>query len=152
MNADQSTAPGRPASAPGIDVGFLRRVHLTGVALSLLISLLTAFYVSPRWGLGFLCASLWSVTNLWVLERLLRAAVRPSGRDPRTILLAGLVKIPILYALLLWMLAAGSFPTMALLTGMGLPLLVIVLKVLGRMVVKRGDHSSSHEAHPVDPS
>ena len=155
MSPESTTSLGRsPSPAPasaGIDAGFLRRVQVTGVVLSLLVSAFTAFYLSPIWGLGFLCASLWSVANLWVLERLLRAALRPSGRDAKVILVAASAKIPILYGLLLWMVIAGAFPAGALLTGMSLPLIVILLKVVGSLLTGGGSMASAR-TQSVDPS
>jgi hypothetical protein len=152
MNAEPTTTPRSSASSlAGLDPGFLRRVHLTGLVLALVSSAFALYYAGPHWALGFFCASLWSVTNLWVLERLLRAALQPRDRNTRTILVAGSLKIPILYALLLWMLAGADFPAVAVLTGMSIPLVVIVLKVAGRLIAPRDD-AAARNAHPVDPS
>ncbi len=119
------------AATPALDREFLRRVYFASLGLTLLFGLGTAVRVDPRFGLALTLSGLWSTANLWVLERLLRAAVRPTGRDTRTVVWAAVVKIPVLYGLLVLLLAQGMSP-LAVLIGLSLPLLVVGLKAFGR--------------------
>ena len=130
-----TTAPAR--TVPAFDASFLRRVHLGSLALTVLFAAFTALYVSLDFGLGFLCAGLWSTTNLWVLERLMREAIRPGRRDLLTVAGAGVVKLPVLYGLLILMLMRGGFPAASVVIGLSLPLIVIVLKAFGRALAAR---------------
>lgn len=130
-----------PGPSAGLGADLLRRVHLYSLLLTLLFAGLIAVRLDREWALGFLCSGLWSTANFWTLERLLRAAVRPSGRDRRVIVLAGLVKIPVLYALLVLMLLKGGWPALSTLAGLSVPLLVTVLKILGRLVAPGGQRA-----------
>jgi hypothetical protein len=151
MNTVQTKDRGRAHAPAGIDAGFLRRVHRTGIVLSLFISLATAVYVGPRWGLGFLACSMWSVANLWAMDRLLRSTIRPEGTPLRVVFMGVLVKIPLLYGALIALLIYGNFPAGSILLGLGLPLVVIVMKVAGQMVASKLG-ASDESVRPVDPS
>lgn len=151
MNTIQPKDRGRAHAPAGIDAGFLRRVHRTGIVLSCFVSLATAVYVSPRWGLGFLACSMWSVANLWALERLMRESLRPGGAPLRVVALGLLVKIPLLYGALIALLVFVRFPAAAILLGLALPLAVIVLKVAGQLVVARLG-ATNPDVRTVDPS
>ncbi len=151
MNTEQPTDRGRAHGPAGIDAGFLGRVHRTGIVLALFISLATAVYIGPWWGFGFLACSLWSVANLWTLDRLLRTTIRPEGTPLRVVLLGVLVKIPVLYGILIAMLVVGHFPAPSILLGLALPLVVIVLKVAGQMVAARVS-GPGQSVRTVDPS
>ena len=134
----------------GVDRSFLRRVHLTGVVLSLLGAFFLAAYQSTAFALGFLCMSMWSIANLWTLERLMREVLRPEGRSAPHILVALAVKLPVLYALLVVLLMKTSFPAASLLIGLSVPLAVIVLKVASIVLMPRLSSSGSHRRG--DPS
>lgn len=123
--------------SPGVDARFLRRVHVSSLLMTLLFAGVSAMTISPRWGLAFLLAGLWSTANLWVLERLLRSALVPVGRDVVTIVAAAVVKLPVLYGLLVWMLMRGGFEAVPMAIGLSMPLLVMVLKVIGRAITSR---------------
>lgn len=112
----------------------MRGVHRANVVLTLLFGLLILFRVGQPWALGFTALGLWSAANLWVLERLLRAAIRPDGRDPVTIAVVGVVKLPILYGTLIALLMWGELPPLSVVTGLSVPIVVIFLKALGAVV------------------
>jgi len=129
-------SPPSPNGPVELDEAFLRRVHQANVGLTLLFGLLLLFAVDPMWAAGFTAFGLWSAANLWVLERLLRAAIRPGGRDPVTIAVVAVVKLPILYGGLVALLALGDFPPFSVLAGLSVPLVVIFLKALGHVVAR----------------
>lgn len=151
MNTAEPKDRGRPHAPAGIDAGFLHRVHRTGLVLSLFVSLATAVYVGPRWGLGFLACSVWGIVNLWALERLVRQSLRPGGARLGVVALGILVKIPLLYAALVALLYFGHFPAASILLGLALPLFVIMMKIVGRLVASRLG-SSGHGVSTAGPS
>jgi len=128
-----------PASLSGaLDQAFMARVHRASLFMAGLVAICVAFTrIGGSWSLGFLCAALWSVANLWTLERLVRASIRPGSRDKIAIGLGLLVKLPLLYALVTLLVFKGGFPAPALAAGVSVPLLVIVLKVAGRWLALR---------------
>jgi hypothetical protein len=140
------TTTAQPLSNTAFDRTLLRRVHLASAVLTLLFGMMIALRVDARWAAGFTLAGLWSTANFWALEALLRAAVRPDGRSAGKIALASLVKIPILYGLLLLLVMRGGMPGTSLVVGLSVPLLVIVLKVMGRSVAFR-DSISERSVH-----
>lgn len=129
--------PATFSSSNGVDARFLRRVHLSSFLLTLLFAGMTAFTLAPKWGLAFLCSGVWSTLNLWVLERLVRGALRPQGRNLIAIAVAAVVKLPVLYGLLVWMLVRGGFDAVPVAIGLSMPLIVVVLKVIGGAMVAR---------------
>jgi hypothetical protein len=137
------SAPPGPKKPVELDEAFLRRVHQANVGLTLLFGLLLLFSVDPGWAAGFTAFGLWSAANLWVLERLLRAAIRPGDRDPVTIAVVAVVKLPILYGGLVALLALGDFPPFSIVAGLSVPLVVIFLKALGHVVARPTTASTS---------
>ena len=120
-----------------LDDFHLRRVYGISLALALVGGAFLVVYQSPRIGAGFASAGAWSVANLWALERLIRLSVRPTGRRPLAIALALLVKLPVLYGLGALLVLEGGFAAMSLLAGFSIPLLVLVLKAVGRVLAPR---------------
>ncbi len=89
-----------------------------------------------RW--DSLGATVWSVANLWTLERLSAARSAPGAQSTFALALGILVKLPMLYALLVLFISEGRLPR-GRRDGrcVACPLLVIVLKVAGRMLALR---------------
>lgn len=127
-------APPTDQRAIALDATFLRGVHRANVGLTLLFGLAFLFSLGQGFALGFVAYGLWSAANLWVLERLLRTTIRPDGRDPVAIAVIGIVKLPLLYGALIALLVWGSFPTIAIVAGLSVPIVVIFLKALGAVV------------------
>ena len=127
------------ASQVGIplDPSFFRRVYLASVVLASLFGLFAAARLDARWGLGFFLFALWSTLNLWSLERVLRMVVRSEGRQTSRVVGALLWKLVVVYGLGALLILRGGFDGFALMAGFSVPLLVIVLKVLGRTLNRR---------------
>jgi F-type H+-transporting ATPase subunit a len=121
----------------GMDGAFLRRVYFMSALVAVLGGLLASQRLSGNWGLGFFLFALWSTANLWALEQLLRLVVRPAGRQPLAILVASMVKLPILYGLGAWIALADRFPVASLMAGFSVPLAVITLKAVGLVAARR---------------
>ena len=124
----------RPTS---IDDRFLRQVRWYSLALAVVLGGLLMLRVHVRFGAGFALAGIWSAANLAALEHLIRLSLRPTGRQPLAIALAMLVKLPLLYAAGAALVLSGAFPARALVLGVSLPLLVMLLKALGRLLAPR---------------
>jgi hypothetical protein len=106
--------------------------------------------LSPRWGAGFAIMGVWSVANLRALELLLRLAVTPGERQPIAILVAGIIKLPILYGIGAFVAIKGGFPPVALIAGFSVPLAVMVLKIGGQLLAPKvalDDRPASHPPH-----
>jgi F-type H+-transporting ATPase subunit a len=130
-----------PANAPQVgiplDPSFFRRVYLASVVLASLFGLFASARLGAQWGLGFLLFALWSTLNLWSLERLLRLVASRQDRRPGRIVAALLFKLCVVYGLGALLILRGGFDGYALMAGFSVPLLVIVLKVLGRVLAGR---------------
>lgn len=129
-------APSNTSRSVGLDAAFLRRVHQADLGLTLLFGLLFLFAIGPRWALGFTALGLWSTANLWVLERLLREAIRPEGRDAVAIGVIAILKLPILYGGLVALLFWGDLPPVSVVLGLSVPMVVIFLKALGAVLAR----------------
>lgn len=121
-----------------LDEAFLARVHKASLFMAALVALVAAVStLGGHWALGFLGCAIWSTANIWTLERVVRGQLRPGHRDPIALAIGLLVKVPVLYALLVVFLFFGEFAASAVLIGVAVPLVVIILKVAGRMLALR---------------
>ena len=121
-----------------LDQAFMARVLKASLFLGGLVALCAAFTdIGGNWSMGFLLAALWSIANLWTLERLIRASLHPGSRDKVAIGMGLLVKLPLLYALVTLLIFKGGFAAGALAAGVSVPLVVILLEVAGRMLALR---------------
>ena len=109
----------------------LGKVRLWTLVSALLISAGLFKFVDARFVYGFLGSAVWTVIGFWLVEALIRQALRPSsvGRDRRAIALLAVGKAA-LYAGGTWILLAGIVPAMSCLYGVSLILVVLVITVL----------------------
>jgi hypothetical protein len=130
--------PDAPNLTSALDHAFMARVHRTSLFLTGSVAVVSSIStIGGSWSLGFLGSALWSIANLWTLDRLVRGALQPGPQDKIRLAAQILVKLPVLYTLLVVFLWMGSFPASAVLAGVAVPLAVIVLKVAGRMLALR---------------
>jgi hypothetical protein len=133
-----NSRPDTPTLSSALDEAFLARVHKTSLFMAGLVAVIASLStIGGNWALGFLGCAVWSTANFWTLERLVRGSLKPGRRDNVALAIAILVKLPVLYALLVAFLFLGKFPASAVLIGVAVPLVVIVLKVAGRMLALR---------------
>ncbi|RME31258.1 MAG: hypothetical protein D6800_00965 [Candidatus Zixiibacteriota bacterium] len=85
--------------------------------------------------LAFLSGAVWGMMNLILLTGLVRSMLRPGKVDLQRAVVFGVLKFPLLYAAGFFLLKVRHFDPVVLLAGFSLPLLVIVLKAAGRMVL-----------------
>lgn len=129
-----SAPSGQQADSAPLGTEFLRRVHFMSLILAAILGAVGATRISGSFGLGFFAFAVWSTANLWALQWLLGQIVRPAGADKGRLVLALLVKIPLVYAVGALLALRGGFPASAIFAGFSLPFAVIVLKVLGRIL------------------
>jgi F-type H+-transporting ATPase subunit a len=123
---------------------FLGRVRHSTLWASAIVALLSATYASPMQGLAVALGALWSLVNLWLIERLVVAVTGPDRGGP-----APLRRAALSVAGMMGLFAGGAallswLPPATLLWGFLLPFGVIVLKaasliLLGSRAWKRGD-------------
>lgn len=118
----------------GLD--FLHRVQkaaiLAGLVLLPVIGAYLGWKVAVAWALG--CA--WSLANIVAIELLIKTVTVPSGRRSKwRVVWMCLVKVPLLYGAG-FVLLESTLPVPALLAGFMWPLGVIVLKAVGRVILR----------------
>ncbi len=118
---------------------FLKRVRKTSILTSLFLFVLVAAYLGLAAGLSWLVGCAWTLVNLvaigWLVDTL---CGRGETRRVRLVLIV-LVKVPVLYAVGFLMLRSDYLPLFPLLAGFLWPLLVIMLKILGRALLRMDD-------------
>jgi hypothetical protein len=108
----------------------LARVQLWTILLALALSAVLGFVVSFHFALGVFLTALWAAAGLFVLEKLLRAAVLPQG-EPRNVFavfLWGFAKLAV-YGIAVWVLFSRPFPAIS--HAVGFTLMMVVLAVAG---------------------
>ena len=108
----------------------LARVRLWTILVALMCSLATWSTVSSAFAQGVFITALWAAVGLFVLEKLLRAAVVPPGapRNQFAVFIWGFAKLAV-YGLTVPVLLLRPFP--ALSHAVGFTLLMVVLVVFG---------------------
>jgi F-type H+-transporting ATPase subunit a len=125
---------------------FLARVRRSTLWLAAIAALMAATYVGWRTGLGFAAGSLWSLANLWALEKLVVAITSPESRSagagPRWASLGAPAarRAALALAGLLALFGAGAFllvslPPAALATGFLVPFVVMVFKAAAALLL-----------------
>lgn len=126
---------------------FISRVRHATLVVGVLTFAFVSLYYSPTFGLGLLVGCLWGVANFWALEHVLTAVLRPDTVDRRKAFIFAGIKFPVLYAAGFVILWKGWFEPVSLLAGFSLLFLVVLLKALGRTVMKMDQAAPSKEAH-----
>ncbi|MBN2225894.1 MAG: hypothetical protein JW763_00870 [candidate division Zixibacteria bacterium] len=119
-----------------MDIGFIARTIKTAAALGLLIIIFGSYYYGFQASLSVFTGLVWGMVNLYFLEKLIRSALRPDGVDKTTALVVMFIKFPLLYASGYFMVTSEYFDAILLLIGFSVVLLVMVLKAVGRTILK----------------
>jgi len=119
-----------------MDTGFITRTLKTSGLLALLILAFGSFYYGFVPSLSVFTGIIWGMVNLHFLERLVRNSLRPDGVDKSTALVMLFIKFPLLYAAGYFLVTSDYFNPVMLLIGFTVVLLVIVLKAVGRSILK----------------
>ena len=114
---------------------FLHRVRKTSIAVGLVVSLAVWAYRGPLPAAAFAAGCAWSLVNLHVIRLLVLLVTGDARRRKLRIAAILLLKVPVLYGIGYVLLSAARFEASWLLAGFGWPLLVVVLKAAGRLLL-----------------
>lgn len=127
---------------PGTD--FVERsLRTTGIVLLVQLPF-TMFYLGVWQGLALLFGGVWGIINLLFIAHLVRSAIRPEGPDKVKTAILLLVKFPLLYMAGYFLLTINQLQPVYLAAGFSLLLIIVVLKVLGRMMLKLDEKSENN--------
>jgi len=114
---------------------FLNRVRRTTLIAGAVMAVVVATYVGPLDGLGLAAGALWSLANLFLIERLVVALTGRDRGTPATVKAAGwtLAGMTVLFAGGAWLLTRLPIP--AQLWGFGLPFAVLTLKAASSLLL-----------------
>jgi len=117
----------------GLD--FITRTLKTSGILLLIAIPFGVYYYGLYPTLAVLSGGIWGIINLILLKNLVTAAIRPGGADwPRAAVIM-LFLFPLLFVAGYFLLTVEVFGVLHLLIGFSVPLVVMVLKVLGRLLL-----------------
>lgn len=125
-----------------------RTLKTTGVVL-LLILAFGSMYFGFYDALALFSAGVWSMINLIFLSLLVRAAIRPDGVDKITVIGLAVLKFPLLYAALYFLIVTPIFRPIPLLLGFSSVLVVMVLKAVGRAVLHLDNTVSENHSRGI---
>jgi hypothetical protein len=112
-----------------------RTLRTSGIVL--LISLLFGiYYFGALPAVAFFSGGVWGMLNLMFITSLVRVAIRPGGADVSSTIVWMVIKFPLLYLSGFALLKVPGFDAVALLLGFSLILAIILLKVIGRAILK----------------
>ena len=115
---------------------FIKRVTVFSAALSAVAFLFLSVYYRFPFALAFLLGGLWSSLNLLALTFMVQQLLRPTPIDWPVAFASIFIKLPLLYGagflLVLW----DYLPKLGLVAGFSIVFAVILLKGLGRMILK----------------
>lgn len=119
---------------------FLARVRRTAFGAALFVALYAAVYASYAAGLGFGAGAMWSLMQLWLLEKVVVGLTSPATSERQRMArtwLPGLAHVAMLGvgAVLLF-----NLPAAWLAAGFTLPFAIILLKTVSRMLSGREGH------------
>ena len=133
-----------------MDISFVDRTLKTTSVLVLFILAIGSLHFPFYDILAITSGAIWSIINLFFLTLLIKAIIRPEGPDKMAAAAFLFVKVPLLYAAGYFLLTTSIFQLMYLVIGFSLPMVVILLKVLGRVLLgldqKKPNHNSQQEA------
>lgn len=115
---------------------FLARVRQSSLWFALLASLFAAVYRSYAAGLGLAAGAVWSIANLWLLEQIVVAVVRPGPRSFDAIRRAGVAGLANVALLGAGALLLQRLPAVPLIVGFSVPFAVVTLKAVSRVVLE----------------
>jgi len=122
-----------------MDIGLVGRTLRTSAAISLLVLVFGTFYYGFQATLSVFTGIIWGIVNLYFLSHLIRCTITPGEPDKKAALVLLFIKFPLLYASGYLMVTTGYFDPVLLLIGFTVVLLVIVLKAVGRTILRLDD-------------
>ena len=95
-----------------------------------------AIYIGTSMAMAFVVGCLWALVNIHVIGVLVGLLAQPGPTPRMRVALVTLIKVPVLYFAGYLVLAYTTLPVPALLAGFLWPLSTMVLKALGRLVLR----------------
>lgn len=129
-----------------LDSSFIKRTLYASLILTALAWAVVTFYFGWPYATGVALGSLWSIANLYLIRYVVERAITPGETVWGPVILALLVKFPLLYVSGYFVLAQSVYPVSAPLVGFLLPFGVLVLKAAGRLLM--GIHGPDAGRHP----
>jgi hypothetical protein len=130
-----------------MDLAFLARVRRMSIVVGAILAVPIATYWGLKTGGAWVAGLAWSLVNLFFIGEVIKSVITPDDRNLPRILVALLVKFPVLYGvgfLLLWV---EWLPVLGLVAGFTWPFVVLVLKAVGRAYTGM-DERSNDERKP----
>ena len=115
---------------------FIKRVVVLSALLSATAFLFLSVYYQFPFALAFLLGGLWSSLNLLALTFMVQQLLRPVPIDWPVALASIFIKLPLLYGAGFFLVTWDFLPKLGLVAGFSVVLAVIILKGLGRMILK----------------
>lgn len=115
---------------------FIKRVAVLSAALSAVAFLFLSVYYQFPFALAFLLGGLWSSLNLLALTFMMQQLLRPTPIDWPAALASIFIKLPLLYGAGFLLVTWDYLPKLGLVAGFSNVLAIIILKGLGRMLLK----------------
>jgi len=119
-----------------VGLDFPRRVRNTSLVAGFVLSCAIAVYWDVAAGICWFLGLSWSLVNLYLIGLIVEAMLSNGPIRRLRIVAILLLKVPVLYAIGFLLLSSGWFPVALLVAGFVWPLTVILLKVLGRLVLR----------------
>ena len=115
---------------------FIKRVTVLSAVLSVVSFLFLSVYYQFPFALAFLAGGLWSSLNFLALTFIVQQLLRPTPIDWPTAMASIFIKLPLLYGAGFLLITWNFLPKLGLAAGFSVVFSVIILKGLGRMVLK----------------
>ena len=125
---------------------FLDRTLKTSGVLLLIFLPFGLFYVGAYLTLAIFSGGVWGMLNLMFISALVRSTIKPGQVDRGRAFGLALFKFPLLYASLYALMKIPHFDPLYLGVGLSTVLIVIVLKVAGRVLIAAPD-TPQHESN-----
>ncbi len=122
---------------------FIKRVTLLSAVLSAVAFLFLSAYYQFPFALAFLLGGLWSALNLLAMTFMVQQLLRPKPIDWPVAMASIFIKLPLLYGAGFFLATWDYLPKLGLVAGFSIVFAVIILKGLGRVILKL-DEKEAH--------
>jgi len=128
-----------------IDFSFINRTLKTTCLVLLIFFPFGIYYLGFFSSLAILSGGIWGILNLILITMLVKYTLRPEGPDAGRAIAAAFIKFPLLYLCGYFLMKVSQFEVLHLLIGFSGFLVIIILKILGRLFT--GMDKDTNENH-----
>ena len=133
---------------PALDWDFLRRTAIATVVASVLVALFSAVYFSPLWAGRYVVCSLWAIMffslSALIFKYLLFEPNKPLGIVLIVLKIAALAGLYVAFTAWPIQDATRNLEVSGIITGITMPFIVLILRVIGRAFTARGQGPLPH--------